>query len=286
MAPKKTKQETQVVVPVESPKVTESKKSKKNKDVKEETQDVVPVETLKVTESKKSKKNKDVKQETQDVVDVPVKVSKKNTKSAKTDTEVVEGGDGEAAASKKTEKKHRSFKAIYLNPSGEVVMEGRYCGGKPKQAACKALTGIHKLFKKNAVKLSGSVNFGVRETTRNSKNKLYWYNGDRLTLKNPVKLDLGIIDEKTGKAKEIIYKYNSIVKKASEEDCQHLLKYKCVDGEEDETKHVGGKKAVKKAVKKVVKKATKATKATKVSAKKSDKGKTKAVKTVKVAKKE
>ena len=136
----------------------------------------------------------------------------------------------------------------------------------------KTFFTLIKLFKKRSAKLSGPVKFGVRETTRNSKNKLYWYSGDRLTLKNPVKLDLGIIDEKTGKAKEIVYKYNSVVKKASEEDCKNLLKYKCVDGEEDETKHVGGKKETKKAVKKVTKKTAK------VSSKKTKTAKVKVVK--------
>jgi len=106
-------------------------------------------------------------------------------------------------------------------------MEGRYCGAKPKQAACKALTGIYKLYKKEETELEGEVKFGVRETTRNSRNKIYFYSGQRLLLDDPITLEIA-------EGKSITYKYNSIVKKAMEDDCKHLLDYKCAHDDDEE----------------------------------------------------
>ena len=82
----------------------------------------------------------------------------------------------------------RSFKVIYTDPNGHVIMEGRYCGAKPKQAACKALTGIYKVFKEENLsdKVKDEVRFGVYETTRGSKNKRYWYSGKKSELSEPI----------------------------------------------------------------------------------------------------
>jgi hypothetical protein len=255
---KKVESETEPEPVVETKPVKAGKASKAKK-VESEAEPEPVVETKPVKAGKASKSKK--------VVEEPV-VEAKSAKATKSSAskKVVETKSGEDTSETpaKPERKHRSFKAIYSNPKGVVVMEGRYCGAKPKQAACKALTGIHKLYKKNETKLTGPIKFGVRETTRNSKNKLYWYSGDRLTLKEPVTLDLS-------GGKTIVYKYNSVVKKASEDDCKNLLKYKCVDSDEEE--QTGGKKATKKVTKgKTVKaKVVKQTKTTKVVKKTADK---------------
>lgn len=117
-------------------------------------------------------------------------------------------------------KPKRSFKAIYTSPTGEVVMGGRYCGAKPKQAGCKALAGIYKLFAGANKKLKGEIYFGVKETTRGGRGKTYYYSGERVVLDKPINLQIGGGD---GSAiKTITYRFNSNVKKASEEDCAHL----------------------------------------------------------------
>lgn len=106
------------------------------------------------------------------------KDSKKNTKKAK----VVK------APKNPGERGDRSFKVIYTAPDGKVVMDGRYCGAKPKQAACKALTGIYKTYKEANTTVTEPIQFGVHETTRGSKNKRYWYSGGKTGLKNAINL--------------------------------------------------------------------------------------------------
>jgi hypothetical protein len=80
--------------------------------------------------------------------------------------------------------KKRSFKCIYKDSDGNIVVEGRYIGNKPKQAAAKALTTIYKDFECKNKKLEGDVKFGLHETTRNSKNKNYWYSGEKIVIDN------------------------------------------------------------------------------------------------------
>lgn len=170
-----------------------------------------PAETTKVAAKaqKSSKKTEKAEQKPE-----PVKVESKvePVAAAKKAPKV--------AGEKKEKKGKRSFRAVYENPDGDVVMGGRYCGAKPKQAGCKALTAIYKLFAEAGKKMKGPIFFGVRETTRSSRNKTYYYSGERIVLKDPVKLQIG--GGNGTAAKTITYKYNSVVKKASEEDCEHL----------------------------------------------------------------
>ena len=77
---------------------------------------------------------------------------------------------------------------------------------KPKQAACKALTGIYKHFKQNNTKAPNEIYFGVIEITRDSRHKTYWYCGQKVKLKEPVVLHLS--DGKT-----MTYVYNNVVTK-------------------------------------------------------------------------
>lgn len=151
----------------------------------------------------------------------PVKVVKKTEAPVK--KAAVQKGAEKAPKvqkEKKEKKSKRSFKAIYKNPAGDVVMEGRYCGAKPKQAGSKALTGIYKLFAKAKKALKGEIFFGVKETTRGSRNKTYYYSGERAILDKPIKLQIG--GGEGVDAKTIVYKYGSKVKKATAEECDHL----------------------------------------------------------------
>ena len=149
----------------------------------------------------------------------------------------------------------RSFKVIYKTLSGEVIKSGRYCGKKPKQAACKALTAVLKLHKRSSGKTyTKKIFFGVVETTRGSRHKYYWYSGERQKV-TTVEVTL-----KERKDSPIVYRYNNIVMKASEEDCRDLLPED--DTRSSRNKHLrpsGGKKTTTHKVE-AVEKSAKSTK--------------------------
>jgi hypothetical protein len=180
-------------------------------------------------------------------------------------------------------KKKRSFKAIYMNLDDEIIQEGRYCGKKPKQSACKALTAIYKKFNKFAkenskkkVTIPTIIKFGVVETTRGSKNKKYWYSGERTQLDKPVQVEI----IKNGQSNPIIYKHSSVIKKISETECQNLVNFnvKLDDEPLDEDKKVAKIVKTKKVGKKLSKKSglkqEKVKKNTSTKVKKSKKSKT------------
>ena len=103
----------------------------------------------------------------------------------------------------------RSFKACYKN-GDQVEDVGRFCGLKPKQAACKALTSIHKLMNARNKNIDGSVNFSLYETTKNSRHKTYYFSGERKKLDEPISIE---ITGKDGIKSTIIYDYNNVVKR-------------------------------------------------------------------------
>lgn len=190
---------------------------------------VAPVETVAAVApvTKKTKKVSKVATEAQVAeasvaavaVPEPVK-TKKASKKVKAEPvveptvePVVAEGDVE------TGPKYRSFKSIYVNAEGTVVHEGRYCGIKPKQAACKALTGIYKSFKTSGKKTSTDIKFGVVETTRGSRHKKYWYNGSRQKLASPVT----VVIKKDDKVSNIVYNFNNVIKKIGESECMNLV---------------------------------------------------------------
>ncbi len=43
----------------------------------------------------------------------------------------------------------RSFQVIYTDSTGIIVTEGRFCGNKPIQVACKALSAIYDSYQPN-----------------------------------------------------------------------------------------------------------------------------------------
>lgn len=120
------------------------------------------------------------------------------------------GGDAVAAADADEQEQGdgrlRYFKLMY---GGEV--KGRFCGRKPKQAANKAFSSIIK------EKLSGggngvisNVEFSIRECTRGSKQKDYYYNGSREELKNHVAVQI----QSGGSTKTITYKFQNKLQKS------------------------------------------------------------------------
>lgn len=97
-------------------------------------------------------------------------------------------------------KNKRVFRAIFKNPDGLVILDGKYHGTKPRQAASKAFTKIQQIFIKAEMELTTQIYFGLKECTRKKKqnlkndkqkkkntNKCYWYTGIRKQLDTPAK---------------------------------------------------------------------------------------------------
>lgn len=176
---------------------------------------------------------------------------------------------------KQTKKeKKRSFRAIFENPDGKIILDGKYNGTKPRQAASKAFTKILQIYSKAGKELTAKIYFGLKECTPKKKNmtkkinKCYWYTGIKKKLEKPAKsrtkkdLTTGtpyinpitkkpVIDPKTGK--EVIdpktcsplldisgnpiiiyHKFTNDVKKSKSIFCKHLLNYDQEDDEENE----------------------------------------------------
>jgi len=128
----------------------------------------------------------------------------KATKAAKAPKAAVavDGDDVEGEAGSKT----RFFKVVV----GDTELpHGRFSGSKPKQAANKALTSIFKSKEQSGGGVTGKVKFSIVECTRNSKHKKYHYVGERVKLKEPMKVTIG----KGPDAKVIEYKFNNRVMK-------------------------------------------------------------------------
>lgn len=125
-------------------------------------------------------------------------------------------------STKKQEKKKnkRVFRAIFENPDGLIILDGKYHGTKPRQAASKAFTKILQIFLKADKELTTQIYFGLKECTRKKKsknplkegaqkktNKCYWYTGIKKKLSSPtqsrIKKDLSTgtpyINPDTGK---------------------------------------------------------------------------------------
>lgn len=116
------------------------------------------------------------------------------------------------------EKRQRFFTYVYVDGEGNVQQNGRYCGRKPKQAAVKGLTKIMKRVKETGGDTSKPVFFGIKECTRRSKHKIYFYNGQRVKLDNPMPVPIG----KGEGQKKIIYQFQNDVKKATTEQITEL----------------------------------------------------------------
>ena len=233
-----------------APAPVEVKDTKKGgKKAVEKVEPVVEV-AAPVVEVKASKKGGSKKEAVAPVVEAPVKETKKGgKKSATKDVKPKKEVDDLKVV-------HRYFRCVYKSTDGQIVHAGRYSGKKPKQAACKALTGI---VKSNSLETGEQVTFLIQECTRGSKKKKYSYVGSQVDLEEPVRIK---ITKKDGSSSEIEYTKNNEVKKISLSECGDLMN---VDLPEDREEEVRLQRVEKKA------KQTKA----KPSAKSASKGKAK-----------
>lgn len=118
---------------------------------------------------------------------------------------VQEGGDAEAEPEGEGKTKVRYFKCIYNG-----TQQGRYKGGKPKQAANKGFTYI---IKHHPDLIGQEVTFQMLECTRGRNKKVSTYTGVRRHLDNPVTVE---IKNGGGPTKQIVYKFSNKVTKVKE----------------------------------------------------------------------
>ncbi len=256
----KAQKATEVVAPVE---VKESKKSKKVEQVVEAAP--APVE---VKETKKSgKKVVEPVVEAAPVKEAaaPAKETKKGGSKKEVAApvkevaapvkEVKKGGSKKVTKKDSKAKKevdelkvvHRYFRCVYKDKDGQVVHAGRYSGKKPKQAACKALTGI---VKNNGLETGEQVTFLIQECTRGSKKKKYSYVGSQVDLAEPVVIK---ITKKDGTSSEIEYTKNNEVKKISLSECGDLMNVDLAEDHEEDVKLKRVEKKAKPAAKQAAK---------------------------------
>ena len=223
--------------------VVEATTTKKSKKAAEPVAEPV-VEAAAPVTSKKSKKAAEPVAEpvTEPVTAAPAKKSKKAAEPVVEAAPVAsvkatkKGGAkkaGKKAAKKEVKEEqpegvrvvgHRFFRCVYKTTDNQIVHVGRYSGNKPKQAACKALTGI---VKNNGLETGEKVTFLIQECTRGSKKKKYSYVGCQVDLPEPVRIT---ITKKDGSSSQIEYTKNNDVKKISLSECGDLLN---VDLDED-----------------------------------------------------
>ena len=252
----KAQKATEVVAPVEVKEVKESKKSKKTEPVVEAAPAPAPA-PVEVKETKKGGK-KTVEKVEPVVEAAPVKETKKGgskkevvapVKEAEEQVKETKKGGAKKSAKKDAKPKkevddlkvvHRYFRCVYKSTDGQIVHAGRYSGKKPKQAACKALTGI---VKNNGLETGEQVTFLIQECTRGSKKKKYSYVGSQVDLTEPVRIK---ITKKDGSSSEIEYTKNNEVKKISLSECGDLMNVDLPEDHEEDVKVQRVKRVVKK----------------------------------------
>lgn len=160
---------------------------------------------------KKQRKTKDMKAGKAKKSNSKKVGSKTNGKNKSTTT----GKNNTKSKSKKTsnneeeeEENKRTFKLINAEDGST---HGRYTGDTPKQAASKAYTKMVQKLNKEKQKIPKLCVIYLRESTRKSPKKIYGYESSRLKLDKPQKLE--IVDNKTGKTKEIIYRFRNKIRK-------------------------------------------------------------------------
>jgi len=138
----------------------------------------------------------------------------------------------------------------YINEKGEA--SGRYSGIKPKQAANKVFSALWRVAKNKGNKKSGEIRFAIRECTRGSKRKTYYYKGVRQKLDEPTKVP---IQAAGGEKKMVVYNYSNKVMK----DTEATKKAQQRAHEEEGSSKKGGNKKSKKGSKESKKKSSKKT---------------------------
>lgn len=112
--------------------------------------------------------------------------------------------------------KNRVFEAIYKLDNGYIVYMGRYHGHTPKQAASKAILPIFKLIQKCGYDLI-EIKFSVREISKKSKQKTYFYRASRIKLLTPI-----IIHMPSNNGVYVTYKYKNSIYKLDAEECNKM----------------------------------------------------------------
>lgn len=128
----------------------------------------------------------------------------------------------------------------YVSADGEV--SGRYSGQKPKQAANKVYSALWRARKAAGKQVTGKIKFSIRECTRGSKHKTYYYVGVRDKLDKPTKVP---IQTGGGESKIVKYYYSNNVMKDREATASAA---KAALKEKDQAKK--DKKSAKKSAKK------------------------------------
>lgn len=175
--------------------------------------DKVSTKTTKDNKKSKNDKKIDTKKGDKKKTDVKKTVKKaiKKTDKKKSNTCKRCGKDNEKCVC-------RFFRLVSIN--GKPVKDenderqGRYRGIKPKQAGNKAFSSIVKKRSKNGEKINKTIYYAIRECTRGSKHKTYFYYGKRKVLDIPTKLE-------TKDGKEIVYKHKNIVKRDKDATLAH-----------------------------------------------------------------
>jgi len=116
----------------------------------------------------------------------------------------------------------RYFKVIIVNgkhidDGGRYELPLKTKSGKPQRRGPKdkASTAFSELCQKNKKKEECKFTFSIQETTRGSDKKIYHYEGKRVKLAKPITLKLK--DKRTGKVKEVVKKYNNVIKSKGSE---------------------------------------------------------------------
>lgn len=164
----------------------------------------------------------------------------------------------------KTNKRHFQ----YIDPVSGLAT-GRYSGVKPKQAGNKVYSSVWRERKAAGKPLTGEFKFAIRECTRNSRRKVYYYIGKRVRLDKPTKVNIKDVD---GETKVVEYNYSNKVMKDKEATKKAAIKAKKEEKENRKNKAKKGKRKRKQGTKTAKKKTTTTKKTT---AKKTAKGKKK-----------
>lgn len=96
-------------------------------------------------------------------------------------------------------------KRIFQIICSDGSTKGRYKGRKPKQAAKKAFTYLLKNQYGGGKTETGEIEFSIKECTRNSRQKVYNYLGQRVKLEKPIEI--------SHKGNKTVYQHDNKIKK-------------------------------------------------------------------------
>ena len=100
----------------------------------------------------------------------------------------------------------KQYKCLYNN-----VEFGRFTGKYPKQASCKAFRQILLKMKPENYKNGDNISFTLVEYKSADKKNTYVYNGSRVELAEPVKVQIKVGDA----TRDVFYKFKTIIKRDS-----------------------------------------------------------------------